>query len=158
MTAIGPPQRADEVTRVDQWIEAPRLIERDHLGLHAQVAGARTDQFQTVELALRRREHEAPVRMQSARLAGQRLNLAIQVDRVLLQPRDVGLAVERMHAAGRMPRRTGGQFAFFDQHHVAPADLGEVIQNARPHDATTDDNGSHRRFHDNASTMITAPL
>jgi hypothetical protein len=70
-----------------------------------RIARARADQLQAVEFALRRGQHQAPVRMQSARLAGQLLDLAVEVDRVLLQPRDVRLAVERVHATGRVPGR-----------------------------------------------------
>ena len=123
------------------------LVERDHLGLHAEIARARADQLQAVEFALRGRQHQAAIRMQPAGLAGQRLDLAIEVDRVLLQPRDVRLAVERVHAAGRVPGRARGQLALLEQQHVGPADLGEVIEHAGTDDAATDDDGPCRSLH-----------
>ena len=69
MSAVRPPERADEITGVDQRIEALRLLERDHLGFHPEIARARTDELQTVEFARGRREHQSAVGMQPARLA-----------------------------------------------------------------------------------------
>ncbi len=86
MAAVGPPQRADEVTLVDQRIELDGLVERDHLGFHAEIARARADELQAVEFALGRGEHQAAVRVQAAGLAGELLDLAVEVDGVLLQP------------------------------------------------------------------------
>src|SRR3984957_1861496 len=141
---------------VNEGIEARGLLERDHLGFHAKVAGARADELQTVEFALRRREHEAAVRMQPAGLAGQRLDLAIQVNRIFLQPRDIRLAVEGVHPARRMPGGTRGQFALFDEHDVGPADLGQVIERACARHAATDDDGSSGRLHEMPSTFVKA--
>ena len=111
---------------------------RDDLGLHAEVAGAAADQVQRIHLALVGGQHQAAVRVQAAGLAGQRLELAIEVDRVFLQARDVGVAVERVHAAGRVPGRAGGQLALLEQHDVGPADLGQMVEDADPDDAAAD--------------------
>src|SRR5262249_19036656 len=125
---IGALWRADEILLIDERVELLRFLHGDHLGFHAEIAGARADELETVELALSRGEHQAAVGMQRARLTGERLDLAIQVDGVLLQARDVRFAVERVHAAGRVPRRAGRQLALFDEERIRPADLGEVIQ------------------------------
>ena len=154
MPAVRAPQRADEMAGVDQRIELPRLVERDHLGFHAEVARARTDQFQAVEFAGRCRQHQAAVGMQAAGLAGQRLDLAIQIDGVFLQPRDIGLAVEGVHAAGRVPGRTGRQFALLDQQQVGPADLRQVIEHAGAHHAAADDHRSCAGLHDSSSPDV----
>ncbi len=148
MAAVGAPQRSDEIAWIDQRIELERLLERDHLGFHAEVARPRADQPETIELPLVRRQHQAAVRVQAARLPRERLDLAVQVDGVLLQPRDVGLAVEGMHAAGRMPGRAGGQFALLDQQYVVPADLRQVIEHAGADHAATDDDRLRGSLHE----------
>ena len=38
MPTVRAPQRADEMAGIDQGIEVARLLERDHLGFHSQVA------------------------------------------------------------------------------------------------------------------------
>ncbi len=150
VAAVRAPQRADEMTRINEGIERPRLLERDHPRLHPEVAGARADELQAVELAGRRREHQAAVRVQPAGLARDGLDLAIQIDGVLLQPRDVGLAVEGVHAAGRVPGRAGGELALLEQQQVGPADLRQVVEHARAHYPTTDDHGSRRTLHEDS--------
>ena len=67
------------------------------------------------------------------------LDLLVQLDRVLLQPRDVRVAVQRVHATGRVPRRAGGQLLAFEQHDVGPAGLGEVVEHAGADDTAADD-------------------
>src|SRR5215472_14707176 len=85
--------------------------------------------------------------MQPARLAGHALDLPIEVDGVLLQTRDVGLAIEGVHAAGGVPGRPGGELALLDEQHVGPADLGEMVEHACAHHAATDDHGPRRILH-----------
>ena len=97
------------------------------------------------------RQHQPAVRMQAAGLAGERLDLAIQIDGVFLQARDVGLAIEGVHAAGGVPGRAGGQFALLEQQHVGPADLGEVIEHAGADHAAADDDRSRGSLHDSSS-------
>ena len=94
---------------------ATASVERDHLGLHAEVARPRTDQLQAVESPCVAASMRPPLWMQPAGLAGQRLDLAVEVDGVFLQPRDIGLAVERVHAAGRVPGRARREFALLEQ-------------------------------------------
>src|ERR1700756_5163179 len=147
MAPVGTPQRADEKARVDERVVLERLLERDHLGLHAEVARPRADEPEAVELALVGREHQAAVRMQPARLARHPLDLPKGVDLVLLQARDIRLAVESVHAPGGMPGRAGGELALLDEQHVAPADPGEGIEHARAHYAAADDHGPRRILH-----------
>ena len=94
------------------------------------------------------REHQTAVGVQTARLPRERLDLAVQVDGVFLQARDVRFAVEGVHAAGGVPGRAGGELALLQQQHVAPADLGQVVEHARAHHAAADDDHSRRSLHD----------
>ena len=56
-----------------------------------------------------------------------------------LQLGDVGVAVERVHAAGGVPGRARGELGALDQHDVGPAGLGEMIEHAAADDAAADD-------------------
>ena len=148
VAAVGAPQGADEVAGIDERVVLECLLERDHLGLHAEVAGARADEAQAVELALVGGEHQTAVGVQTARLPGERLDLAVQVDGVFLQTRDVRFAVEGVHAAGGVPGRAGRELALLQQQHVTPAGLGQVVEHARAHHAAADDDHSRRSLHD----------
>src|SRR3546814_19783871 len=66
----------------------------------------------------------------AAGLAGDRLDLLVEVDGVSLQLGDVGIAVEGVHAARGVPGRPGGELAALQQHDVAPAGLGPMIEHA----------------------------
>ena len=52
---------------------------------------------------------------------------------------DVRVAVERVHAAGRVPGRAGRQLAPLEEHDVGPAGLRQVVQHAGADHAATDD-------------------
>ena len=147
MAAIGPPQRPGEIAGVDQAIALLGLFQRDHPRRHAEIAGAAAQQLQRIHLALAGRQHQPAIRVQPARLARQVLKLAVKIDGVFLQPRDIGIAVERVHAARRMPGGPRRQFGFFEQHHIAPADFGQMIEHARPDHAAADDHCPGCRAH-----------
>ena len=67
------------------------------------------------------------------------LDLLVQVDRVLLQASHVGVAVQRVHPAGRVPRGAGRQLLALEQDDVGPTRLGEVVEHAGADDAASDD-------------------
>src|SRR3546814_13931002 len=74
----------------------------------------------------------------AAGLAGDRLDLLVEVDGVSLQLGDVGIAVEGVHAARGVPGRPGGELAALPQHDVAPAGLGQMIEHAAADNAAAD--------------------
>src|SRR3546814_1024984 len=83
----------------------------------------------------------------AAGLAGDRLDLLVEVDGVSLQLGDVGIAVEGVHAARGVPGRPGGELAALQQHDVAPAGLGQMIEHAAADNAAADDCDLDMRFH-----------
>src|SRR6202030_2678770 len=85
--------------------------------------------------------------MDAAGLAGDLLDLLVEIDGVLLQLRDVGVAVDRVHAAGGMPGRARGQLVALDEHDVAPAGFRQVVEDAGADDAAADDGDLNMRFH-----------
>ena len=70
------------------------------------------------------------------------LDLGEEVDRVGLERGHVGIGVEGMHAARRMPGGACGQDVPLDQRHVLPAEFGKVIEHGGADDAATDDDGA----------------
>src|SRR5271168_4853784 len=142
--------RADEMLLVDERIHPRRFIDRDDLEIHTEVPAARTRHLQPVQPFLRARQIEAARHMHAARNAGDRLDLFVEIDRVLLQLGDVGIAVERVHAARGMPRRARSQFRALEQHDVLPAALREVIGDAGADDAPANDGDPCMRLHDDS--------
>ena len=140
--------RADEMLLLDEGIHPRGFVDRDDLEVHAEIAAARARHLQPVEPLLGAGEIEAAGDVHAARDAGDRLDLLVEVDRVLLQLGDVGVAVQRVHAARGVPGRAGGQLGALDQHDVLPAALGQMIGDAGADDAAADDDDLCMRFHE----------
>ena len=97
-----------------------------------EIAGARVRHLEEVHAVGVVGEQHAALLMQPAGLAGDRLQFLVEADRVALQLRHVGIAVERMEAARRVPGGAGREPRPLDQHDVLPAGLGEVIGDLQP--------------------------
>ena len=80
-----------------------------------------------------RRQHQTLGHVQAHRLPGDLLDLLVQVDGILLKLGHVRVAVDGVHAPGRMPGGAGGQLQTFEQHDVAPTLFGEVVKHAGSH-------------------------
>ena len=132
-------QGADEVLLLEQREHRLGLGGGDDLQVHAEVAAAGLGHAQPVEPLAVVGQHQPAGQVDRAVLPGAGLDRAVQLDRVLLQLGDVGVAVEGVHAAGRVPRRAGRQLLALDEHDVGPAGLGEVVQHRRADDAASDD-------------------
>ena len=99
------PERADEVARVHQREHRRRLGGRDDLGVHAEAAALGVGEPQEVHPLRAAGQHHAAGQVQAAGLAGQLLELAVERDGVGLQLGDVGVAVQRVEPARRVPGR-----------------------------------------------------
>ena len=133
-------------------------LRADHLELHAEVAAAGDGHPQEVHPGLVAREHQAAGQVDRAVLAGLLLDLLVELDRVLLEPGDVRVAVERVHPAGRVPGRAGRQLAPLEEHDVGPAGLREVVEHAGADHAPTDHDHLGGRLHRAPSCIDPAPL
>jgi hypothetical protein len=61
-----------------------------------------------------------------------RQDFVVELDRVVVDLRDGVVTDEVRTQAGGVPGGAAGQFAFFDQHHVAPAFFGQVVEQVYP--------------------------
>ena len=96
-------QRANEVALFEEREQSLRLGRRDEFQVHAQVPAAGLCHPQEVHPDRRVGEHDPARQVDGAILPGQRLDLLVQLDRVLLQLGDIRVAVEGVHPAGRVP-------------------------------------------------------
>ena len=139
MAFVGIVERADVVLGVHDRQHARRFIQIDELGVQAEVAATAAGGVEVVEPVLRVGEHEAAGEVDAAGLPGRLLDLLVDLEGVVLELGDVGVGVERVHAAGGVPGRAGGELRALDQGHVLPAVLDEVVEDAATDHAATDD-------------------
>ena len=104
------------------------------------------------------RHHHAAGQVQAARLPRQRLELAVERNRVGLELGDVRIAVQRVEPARRVPGRPARQLRALDQHHVGPAGLGQVVEHRAADDAAADHHHPRLRLHGaSPSTRLDQP-
>ena len=132
---------------IEQRHQLAGLAGRDLLEVDAEIAALGDDAAQPVHARLGRRQQHAAGQMHAGRLAGQLLDLLVEADRVFLQLGDVGVAVDRVHAARRMPGRPRRQLVALDQHDVGPAGPGQMEQHRAADDPAPDDHDLRMRFH-----------
>ena len=140
-------QRADEVLLLQQREDGLGLGRRDDLQVHAQVPAAGLGHAQPVQALAGVGQHQAARQVDGAALAGGGLDLLVELDGVLLQLGDVGVAVERVHAAGGVPGRAGGQLLALDEDDVGPSRLGQVVEHRGADDSATDHDDLCGRLH-----------
>jgi hypothetical protein len=98
-------QRAHETRRIQQRHQFVRALGRDHVSLDTEVAPLRRERLQPLEARLGGGKHHAAREVQTCRLAGDLLDLLIEIDGVLLELGDVRVSVHRVHAARGVPGR-----------------------------------------------------
>ena len=74
-------------------------------------------------------------------------DLLQEVDRVGLKERHIGIGVEGVKSAGRVPGRASGQDGALDQRHVGPTKFCQVVKDRGSNDPSADDNDAVVRFH-----------
>ena len=130
---------ADKLVGIDQGKQFVGFGGTDDLGIHAEITAFRMNALQPLESLGRRRQHDPAGHVQTDVLAGCFLDLAVQVNSVLLKLGDVGIAVDSMHAAGGMPGRSRGKLRSFQKHDIGPAEFCQMVQDRTSNDATADD-------------------
>ncbi len=138
---------ADEIALLEQRKQPLGFRGAHQRRLETEIAGPGMGHLEPLHALLSVGQHQAAGAVQAAGLAGDLLQLVIEPDGVALQLGDVGVAVQRVEAAGGVPGRAGGQLVAFDQHDVAPPRLGQVVEHAAADDPAADHHRLRMRFH-----------
>ena len=140
--------------QIEDRREGPGIRLVEPLREEAHPARLRTEQLELLQAPVGTREHHSAHVMETARLAGLRFELRIEVERVLLQPGHGRARGERGGAARRVPRRPRRQLAAFDEQAVGPARAREMVEHAATGDAAADDDDSGMGSHGGAISSI----
>ena len=139
--------RAEHVARVHDGTQIADLGRTHQMRVEPKGLVARDIRAQQVP-SLLRGGHIEPTRVvQADVLPGELLQLRVERDRIGLQARHRGVAVERMEGAGRVPARAGGQFLALAKRNVAPAELRQVVEHTAADDAAAYDQHLHMALH-----------
>ncbi len=144
-------ERAEHALDVGDGGEGADLGGADDLGVEPHVAVLGAFRAQEVEALLGGGDGDAAHVVQAAGLAGQRLELPVEGDRVALQRGHVGVRIEGVEAARGVPGRARGELGALDEDHVAPARAGEVVEHAAPDHPAADHRGPDVGLH---STLL----
>ncbi len=98
--------RACEMLFLEQRKQRRRLVDRNDLQIHAKIPAARLGHLEPIEPFAGTGQHQAAGDVHAAGLAGNALDFLVQLDGVLLQLGNIGIAVDGVHAPRRMPGRT----------------------------------------------------
>ncbi len=138
---------AGELALVDERQQLLGFVQRNQFDLHAEIAALGADRLQPLPARGCRREHQPFRHVQPDGLAGDLLDLLVEVDGVLLQLGDVRVAVDGVHAASRVPGGARCQLEALQQHDIPPALFRQVVEDAGADDTTADDDDLSMRFH-----------
>ncbi len=150
-------ERGDQPVGVEHRNAPSRFFQRNELGRNTVPLAAALQHFQLDVLVGRLGHRHAAATVIAHRLLGFFLDHRVEVAGVLLQHRCARRRCQRKQAAGRVPRRPGGELLPLDQHAVRPARLGEVVEDGASGHAATDDD--HAGLGDLAhGDLLPAPL
>ena len=132
-------QRAQKFFRIDKRENLFRFSRRQQFRINPQQFLLRLHDLEQFHAFRGRCQKDTASESKSRLLAGDFLNLLIEVNGVLLQLSDVRVAVDCVHAAGRVPCGPGRQLVAFQQHRVLPTKFGQVIQDGATDNAAAND-------------------
>ncbi len=141
------PQCAQEFLGVHDRQDLFRLFRGQQFGFDAQQLLLALHHFQQLQTLWRRGQEHTLGQMETGRLAGNFLDLFIQINGIGLQLRDLRVAIDGVKTARRMPGRPGCQFRPFDQNHIFPTQLGQMIQYRTPNNPAPDYHRLCMRLH-----------
>ena len=140
--------RADDPLHVQDGAELQRLFGGDHVEVETEAAGGGGPLLQFEDPLLGARQMEAAALLPARRESRLRLQGLVEADAVLQHPGHVPVGAELSHEARRMPGGAAGQFALFQEDHIAPSHLGQVVGDAAAHDASADNDNLCTVAHD----------
>ena len=141
------PQPRDDVVRLDEGVAGADLVRGEQLELDSLGVRLRDDMAELVEAVARVREADAAGDVDVDVVPDLRAQLGIQLRAVALQLDDVPRGGEVRAIAGGVPGRAAGELVALDQHAVAHAEFGEVVQGAAADGAAADHDNLRVRLH-----------
>ena len=147
VAVVPGPRPGQDAVGGDERVQLPDLVDADDLHVEADVVRNPLHVFEPIEVVLRQGKPDAARGMPAYRLPGEILQLFIQGNAVLVDFGEVVIADKVRALAGRMPGRTGSEFAFLNQDRVGATLLGQVIEQPDPHDAAADDDDTRMTVH-----------
>jgi hypothetical protein len=137
--------RADHALGVDQR-PAPRgLVHIDHVDFEPAASRHRRAAFQFLHASCAGCKRDRAGLAKTGFLSGFVRKRAEQICAVFGELRQVVRRAQLSDQAGSVPGRAAGQRIAFEQQHVAPAELGQVIRDAATDDAPADDDYARLR-------------
>ena len=131
---------ADDAVEFDQRIDFLELLRRQDPELVADEVADALDVAELVHPLLGAGDAQRAAGMEAGRQSRfGRQPFAVQADRMRPHFHDRGVVGEMRAETGGMPGGTGGQLGFLDQHDVAPAALGKMVEQRNAHGAAADD-------------------
>ena len=115
-----------------------RLGRRDQLDRQPEALGPAGLALQLLHAGLRRRQPQAAQLVPARVLAGLVLEVGVEAHRVLHHLGQADRRAELADQAGRVPGGAVREAVLLDQHDVAPAQLGEVVEDAAAADPAAD--------------------
>ena len=136
---VGVEQRTGQPRRVDDRAQLGRLARGQQVcvGAHRPVPGQLGPQ--PLPPSSRAGQLQPARQVEPRPLAALGLDLRVHLDRVLLQPGDGGVGVDRMEPTRRVPARAGRELGPLDQGDVGQPAKRQVVQHAAADDAAADD-------------------
>ena len=138
----GYPQAAGHAGEVEQRKLGARLGRRQHVGLDAPHLAHGRLPLQLLEALARQRQRQRAVLAKAGGQTRLRLQDRQQLGRILGDLGERARAAQLADEAGRMPGGARGQPLALEEHHIAPAELGQVIGDRAADDAPADDDTS----------------
>ena len=146
---IGLIDAAQEAVQSRQRMEFGDAVPVDDFKRVAGELGKARDMAELVHAVRVARDAHRAGAVEAAALAGLlRQDVAVEPHRCGAQFLDGRVVGEMGAQARRMPGGTVGEVILLDQHDIAPARLGEVIEQRAAHGAATDDHHIHVRHED----------
>ena len=139
---VRQPCRSEDIIDSHQGPFLERHFWPDHLSLHAKQFRHRHRAAQLNHSVLAGGNDQTADGLPTDIDPGFGLQCRVQFDAVLV---DFGHAVagaQLSNQSCRVPSRATTQFALLEQHHIRPAEFGQVVRDARADDAATDDHGA----------------
>ena len=123
-------------------VDPPDFLRRNNLHVEANDLGITVDIFEPRQLPLIGSQTDATRLMPTHILPGQSFEPGVQIVAVGMDFRKIVAAGDTRALARRMPGRPRGELVLLDQHTIGPTELGEMIEQAHPHDPTADNDNT----------------